>query len=186
MAEYKKATHRHTFFVGAKKLGRSHWAMLFAHIGLAVTIIGISMVQNYSIERDVRLAPGEQFTIQDYTFTFDGFRDHNGSNYTGFIADFTIRKNDQYINRLQAEKRFYSVAGSVMTEAALDVGLFRDLYIAMGEQLDNSDAWAVRLYYKPFIRWIWFGGLLMALGGALAISDKRYRLKWNVGGDLHE
>ncbi len=177
---YERATHRHTFLAGIGKLQRSHWSMMLGHLGLAVTIIGIAMVQNYSIERDVRLAPGEHFKLQEYEFFFKGLRDKDGPNYDGYIADFEITKNGKYLNTLHAEKRFYRTARSMMTEAAIDRGLTRDLYIAMGERLDDNNAWAVRIYYKPFVRWIWAGDLLMALGGALAISDKRYRFRKNA------
>ncbi|MDG3088746.1 heme lyase CcmF/NrfE family subunit [Vibrio hannami] len=174
---YQRATHRHSFSVGIKKLQRSHWAMMLGHIGLAVSVIGIAMVQNYSIEKDVRLAPGEHFQLQEYDFYFAGLRDKDGPNYDGYIADFEITKNGKAVTTLHAEKRFYRHAGSMMTEAALDPGITRDLYIAMGERLGEDNAWAVRLYYKPFVRWIWAGSLLMALGGAIAISDKRYRFR---------
>lgn len=177
---YERATHRHTFLAGIGKLQRSHWSMMSGHLGLAVTIIGIAMVQNYSIERDVRLAPGEHFKLQEYEFFFKGLRDKDGPNYDGYIADFEITQNGKYLNTLHAEKRFYRTARSMMTEAAIDRGLTRDLYIAMGERLDDNNAWAVRIYYKPFVRWIWAGALLMALGGALAISDKRYRFRKNA------
>lgn len=176
---YERATHRHTFFEGIGKLQRSHWSMMLGHMGLAVTIIGIAMVQNYSIERDVRLAPGEHFKMQQYEFYFKGLRDKDGPNYDGYIADFEITHHGKYLNTLHAEKRFYRTARSMMTEAAIDRGLTRDLYIAMGERLDDNNAWAVRIYYKPFVRWIWAGALLMAIGGALAISDKRYRFRKN-------
>ncbi|MBW3696399.1 heme lyase CcmF/NrfE family subunit [Vibrio sp. T187] len=174
---YERATHRDTFFKGIKKLQRSHWAMMCGHIGLAVTVIGIAMVQNYSIERDVRLAPGESFQLNEYNFYFDGVRDKDGPNYDGYIADFEITKDGKYINTLHAEKRFYTTAKSMMTEAAIDRGITRDLYIAMGERLDDNKSWAVRIYYKPFVRWIWAGSLIMSIGGGLAITDRRYRFR---------
>lgn len=174
---YQRATHRHTFVQGIKTLPRSHWAMMLGHIGLAVSVIGIAMVQNYSIERDVRLAPGEHYQINDYDFYFKGLRDKDGPNYDGYIADFEITKNGTYVNTLHAEKRFYRTAKSMMTEAAIDRGVTRDLYIALGEQLDDGKSWAVRIYHKPFVRWIWLGALLMSIGGLVAISDKRYRLR---------
>jgi len=174
---YERATHRHSFSEGVRKLQRSHWAMMLGHVGLAVSVIGIAMVQNYSIERDVRLAPGEHFQIQGYDFYFSGLRDKDGPNYDGYIADFEITHDGKYVNTLHAEKRFYRTAKSMMTEAAIDRGISRDLYIAMGERLDDNRSWAVRIYYKPFVRWIWAGSLIMALGGALAISDKRYRFR---------
>ena len=174
---HERATHRHSFMKGLTKLPRSHWAMMCGHIGLAVTVIGIAMVQNYSIERDVRLAPGQSYQLEGYDFLFTGVRDKDGPNYDGYIADFEITKQGEYVNTLHAEKRFYSTAKSMMTEAAIDRGVTRDLYIAMGERLDDNKSWAVRIYYKPFVRWIWAGSLIMAIGGIVAISDRRYRFR---------
>ncbi|MEZ8493609.1 heme lyase CcmF/NrfE family subunit [Vibrio splendidus] len=174
---HERATHRHTFMKGLTKLPRSHWAMICGHMGLAVTVIGIAMVQNYSIERDVRLAPGESYQLEEYSFLFTGVRDKDGPNYDGYIADFEITKEGNYINTLHAEKRFYTTAKSMMTEAAIDRGVTRDLYIAMGERLDDNKSWAVRIYYKPFVRWIWAGSLIMSIGGVIAISDRRYRFR---------
>ncbi|MDN3614439.1 MAG: heme lyase CcmF/NrfE family subunit [Vibrio gallaecicus] len=174
---HERATHRHTFWKGVTKLQRSHWAMVCGHLGLAVAVIGIAMVQNYSIERDVRLAPGENFQLNEYNFYFSGVRDKDGPNYDGYIADFEITKEGKYINTLHAEKRFYTTAKSMMTEAAIDRGVTRDLYIAMGERLDDNKSWAVRIYYKPFVRWIWAGSIIMSLGGIIAITDRRYRFR---------
>lgn len=174
---YERATHRHTFWQGVTKLQRSHWSMMLGHIGLAVTVIGIAMVQNYSIERDVRLAPGEHFQIEGYDFYFAGLSNRDGPNYDGYVAQFNVTNNGKPINTLYAEKRFYRTARSMMTEAAIDRGFTRDLYVAMGERLDDGKSWAVRIYYKPFVRWIWAGALFMVVGGILAISDKRYRFR---------
>ena len=174
---YQRSTHRHTFWHGLKKIHHGHWAMMFGHIGLAVSIIGITMVQNYSIERDVRLAPGEHYQIEGYDFYFKGLRDKDGPNYDGYVADFDVTYDGEFINELQAEKRFYTTARSMMTEAAIDSGITRDLYIALGERLEDKRSWAIRIYYKPFVRWIWAGAILMALGGIIAISDKRYRFR---------
>ncbi|WED21033.1 heme lyase CcmF/NrfE family subunit [Vibrio sp. JC009] len=174
---YQRATHRHSFGVGIKKLQRSYWSMILGHIGLAVTVIGITMVQNYSVEKDIRLAPGESFKVQEYNFYFAGLKDKNGPNYDGYVADFEITKEGKLVTMLHAEKRFYRNARSMMTEAALDPGFTRDLYVAMGERLGDDGAWAVRIYYKPFVRWIWAGSLFMALGGVISISDKRYRFR---------
>ncbi|MFY2508089.1 heme lyase CcmF/NrfE family subunit [Vibrio pectenicida] len=174
---HQRATHRHNFSVGVTKLQRSHWAMVLGHIGLAVGIIGIAMVQNYSIERDVRLAPGQSYSIQGYDFYFKGVKDKNGPNYDGYVADFKISHQGEYLNTLYAEKRFYRTARSMMTEAAIDRGVTRDLYIALGERLEDDKSWAVRIYYKPFVRWIWAGALLMAIAGVVSISDKRYRFR---------
>ncbi|OLQ88873.1 c-type cytochrome biogenesis protein CcmF [Vibrio panuliri] len=177
---HERATHRHSFFTGVRKLQRSHWAMMLGHIGLAVSIIGIAMVQTHSIERDVRLAPGDNFQLEEYNFYFSGVRDKDGPNYDGYIADFEITLDGKYINTLHAEKRFYRTARSMMTEAAIDRSITRDLYVAMGDRLDDNKSWAVRIYYKPFVNWIWAGSIIMSLGGALAISDRRYRFRKNA------
>lgn len=174
---HQRATHRHSFAVGIRKLQRSHWAMMLGHIGLAVTIIGIAMVQTHSIERDVRLSPGDNFQLKGYNFHFSEVRDQDGPNYDGYIADFEVTLNGKYINSLHAEKRFYTTARSMMTEAAIDRSFTRDLYVALGDRLDDGKSWAVRLYYKPFVNWIWAGSVFMALGGCVAISDRRYRFR---------
>ncbi|OOS01630.1 c-type cytochrome biogenesis protein CcmF [Canicola haemoglobinophilus] len=170
----QRATHKHNFWVGITKLSRSHWGMVLAHLGVAMTVWGIAFSQNYSIERDVRMNVGDTVQIADYDFTFQGISDANGANYLGGKAQIDISKNKQFITTLFAEKRFYTVSKMSMTEAAIDWGFSRDLYVALGESLGDG-AWALRLYYKPFIRWIWLGGLFMALGGLLCMFDRRYR-----------
>ena len=169
-----RATHRHNFLKGLTKITLSHWGMLFAHIGVAVTVWGIAFSQNYSVERDVRMVVGETANVAGYNFKLEGIEDANGPNYVGGHAKVVITKDGKYEATLYAEKRFYTVSKMSMTEAAIDGGFSRDLYVALGEQLDNG-AWALRLYYKPFIRWIWFGGLFMAFGGILCLFDPRYR-----------
>jgi len=173
----QRATHKHQLFTGLKVLPRSHWAMVCAHLGIAVTVIGIAMVQNLSIEKDVRLAPGMSYEVAGYEFEFVGVRENQGPNYQGYLADFKVIQNEELVSVLTAEKRYYTTAQNMMTEAAIDVGITRDLYIAMGERLDDGQSWAVRIYYKPFVRWIWFGAILMSLGGIISISDKRYRFQ---------
>ncbi|WP_432462952.1 heme lyase CcmF/NrfE family subunit [Agarivorans sp. QJM3NY_33] len=173
---YLRATHRHRFSKGLSTLSRSHWAMVLGHIGLAVSIIGISMTSHYSIERDLRLEAGDSVTFAAYRFHFKRVEPLQGPNYQGHVAIIDVYKGADLSTTLRAEKRFYRVQRNMMTEAAIDAGLWRDLYAAMGEQLPGG-AWAVRLYYKPFIRWIWFGALIMAIGGLFAMSDKRYRFK---------
>ncbi|MFC3025528.1 heme lyase CcmF/NrfE family subunit [Vibrio zhugei] len=174
---FLRATHRHRFWTGLSKVQRSHWSMLIAHFGLAVSIIGIAMAQNYSVEKDVRLEPGQTFQLLGYQFRFDGLKGLRGPNYEGYEGQFSISHEGKVINTLFAQKRRYTVSNSMMTEAALDTGFTRDLYIALGEPIENTQAWAVRIYYKPFIRWIWSGGLLMALGGLLVVTDRRYRFQ---------
>ena len=166
--------HRHSFFIGLTKLSRSHWGMVIAHLGVAMSVWGIAFSQNYSIERDVRMNIGDSVNIADYQFTFKGITEANGPNYLGGQAQLDISKNGKIEAVLFAEKRFYTVSKMTMTEAAIDWGFSRDIYVALGENL-GGDSWALRLYYKPFIRWIWFGGVFMALGGLLCMFDRRYR-----------
>ncbi|HHF4970478.1 TPA: heme lyase CcmF/NrfE family subunit [Haemophilus influenzae] len=170
----QRATHRESFFVGVRKLSRSHWGMMLAHLGVAMTVWGIAFSQNFSVERDVRMKVGENAQIGRYDFKFIGVTDENGPNYIGGKAQIDISKDGQPEASLFAEKRFYTVSRMSMTEAAIAGGLTRDLYVALGEKLEDN-SWALRLYYKPFIRWIWIGGLFMALGGLLCMFDRRYR-----------
>ncbi|ATC22910.1 TPA: heme lyase CcmF/NrfE family subunit [Pasteurella multocida] len=172
----QRATHRSAFWSGLTKLSRSHWGMVLAHLGVAMSVWGIAFSQNYSIERDVRMNVGDSAQIADYQFTFQGITEANGPNYLGGKAQVDIRRNGQVEAILFAEKRFYTVSKMTMTEAAIDWGFTRDIYVALGENL-GQDAWALRLYYKPFIRWIWFGGVFMALGGLLCMFDRRYRFE---------
>ena len=171
---HQRATYRDTFWRGITKLSRSHWGMILAHLGVAMTVWGIAFSQNYSIERDVRMNVGDTVQIAGYDFTFKGISDANGPNYVGGKAQIDISRDGKHETTLYAEKRLYTVSKMPMTEAAIDWGFSRDLYAALGEKLDNN-AWALRLYYKPLIRWIWLGGLFMALGGVLCMFDRRYR-----------
>ena len=173
---HTRATHRHSFLTGMFKLSRSHWGMVLAHLGMAMTVFGIAMSHNFSIEKDVRMREGDSVQILDYNFTFKGLKITDGANYQGGTADIEITRNGKPEATLHAEKRFYNVSKMGMTEAAIDWGFTRDLYAALGEQLDDG-SWGLRLYYKPFIRWIWLGGLFMALGGLLCMLDKRYRIR---------
>lgn len=158
------------------KLGRSHWGMVLGHVGFAVVIIGIALVQNYEVERTVRMAPGDTFVQEPYSFTFQSLKHREGSNWISDAAVFEISRNNKVIGTVLSEKRFYTIQRQVQTKTALQVNPLRDLYIAMGEELGDG-SWAVRIQIKPFVRWIWFGGVLMAIAGLLSISDKRYRIK---------
>lgn len=169
-----RATYRQPFRVGVRRLGNSHWAMILGHMGLAITIIGIACTQHYSIEKDLRMQAGDRVRFADYEFHFVGVRPHDGPNYTGFKGEIAVYRDARQVALLGPEKRTYTVSRMPMTEAAIDAGVSRDLYAALGEPLAGG-AWAVRLYYKPLVRWIWAGGLVMALGGLLAMLDRRYR-----------
>jgi cytochrome c-type biogenesis protein CcmF len=160
-----------------KSQSLSYYGMQLAHLGVAVFIIGVTMVKGYETERDVRMEIGDTVQAGDYVYRFDGVREFQGPNYSGYQGRVTISKNDQMVTQLYPEKRTYNASGMPMTEAAIDTGFLRDLYVSLGEPIpDSNGAWAVRVYHKPFIDWIWAGCLMMALGGVLAIMDKRYRI----------
>ncbi|WP_336755669.1 heme lyase CcmF/NrfE family subunit [Pantoea sp. USHLN298] len=173
---HERATHRHRFFSGLRHLSRSHWGMVLGHLGVGVTVIGIAFSTQYSVERDVRMKAGDSVDIHHYHFVFRGVQNLQGPNYSGGAGLIEVTRNGKPEATLQAEKRFYTAARTMMTEAAIDGGFSRDLYAALGEELDDG-GWAVRIYYKPFVRWIWFGGLLMALGGLFCLCDPRYRAR---------
>jgi cytochrome c-type biogenesis protein CcmF len=161
---------------GVQGLTRSYWGMQLAHIGIAVVALGVVLSSQNSAERDMRMAPGDSVELGGYLFVFDGAKHLQGPNFTSDKGTIRVFENGQEVTVLHPEKRLYSVQRSMMTEAGIDAGFTRDLYVALGEPLDNG-AWAVRVHVKPFVRWIWFGGLITALGGLLAALDKRYRVK---------
>jgi cytochrome c-type biogenesis protein CcmF len=155
----------------------SYYGMQFAHLGIAIFVIGVTMVKGYETERDVRMEIGDTVEVAGYQFRFDGISESDGPNYHTSIGHIVIKKGDKLVTELYPEKRNYSSGGMPMTEAAINSGLFGDLYVALGEPIpDSGGAWAVRVYHKPFVDWIWGGCLLMALGGIFAISDRRYRI----------
>jgi cytochrome c-type biogenesis protein CcmF len=152
------------------------YGMLLGHLGIGVFIIGVTLTSLYNQEKDLRMAPGDTYSVAGYEFTFHGVRDFNVDNYVATRGGFTVRsESGDFKVDLFPEKRTYPVQTMPMTEAAIDAGLARDLFIALGEPLDKEGAWAVRIYYKPFIRWIWLGAIIMAMGGLFAASDRRYR-----------
>ena len=156
---------------------RSYWGMLLAHGGVALFIVGVTMVKGFEVEQDVRMNVGETATIGGYTFRFDGTQDVKGPNYVAARGIFHVSQDGREVTVMYPEKRRYFVQNQTMTEAAISPGFARDLYVSLGEPLDDG-AWSVRLYHKPFIDWIWGGCLVMAVGGVLAVSDRRYRLAW--------
>lgn len=156
-------------------LTRSHWGMVCGHVGFAVALMGITLTSNFSEQKDVRMAPNERVELAGYEFEFLGVTSASGPNYSASLGQLKVYREGKFEASLTAEKRFYPVQRTVMTEAGIDTGVTRDLYVAIGEQFSNGD-WALRLYVKPFVRWIWAGAFLMAFGGVLSISDKRYRM----------
>ena len=155
-------------------LPRAYQGMIVAHLGVAVFITGVTMIKGYEVEQDLRMSPGDTALVDGYTFRFDGIRDEPGPNYTSARGHFTVTHNGKPVTILEPEKRTYTVQTMPMTEAAIQSGVFRDLYVSLGEPV-SAQAWAVRIYIKPFAQWIWAGCLLMAVGGFLALLDPRYR-----------
>ncbi len=173
----ERLKHKKGIMNGLRAQSRSFYAMILAHAGFAVVILGITFVSIHSIETDVRMAPGEIKQVGKYTFQFNGVTPATGPNYRADEGNFTITKNGKFIAELKPQKRHYSGEQSMpMTEAHINVGFWRDIFASMGEPLDNG-AWSMRLSYRPLISWIWLGSIIMSIGGLLAVSDRRYRLK---------
>jgi len=162
-----------------RKPTNSFYGMHVAHLGIAVFIIGVTLVNGFQSEADVRMAPNDTTTLAGHQFRFGGTREIKGPNYVAARGTIEVRRDDQAVATLHPEKRIYTVQNMPLTEAAINRGLTRDLYVAMGEEL-SPGTWIVRIWHKPFINWIWIGCVIMALGGLLAASDRRYR-----GGSRH-
>ena len=160
---------------GLGGLSLSQWGMTLGHTGVAVFIVGITLTSLYSTEKDLRLEPGETLEMGGYEFTFKGATHLKGPNYEGDRGEVVITREGEAVTVLYPEKRNYR-SGMPMTEAGIDAGLTRDLFVAMGEPLGDKGAWSVRIYHKPYVRWIWLGAIIMALGGICSASDKRYRV----------
>ena len=173
---WDKSASRQGRWHGLKRQSRSYYGMVLGHLGLAMTMMGATVVSNYGVERDVRMSPGESAEIGDLRFTFSEVGQRQGANFVAQYGRFDITRDGRLVATLYPEKRQYRVQRNVMTEAGIDAGLTRDLFVALGERV-GDDAWAVRLQYKPLIRWLWLGAVFMAAGGFLAIADKRYRIK---------
>jgi cytochrome c-type biogenesis protein CcmF len=161
----------------AGQMPRAMVGMMVAHLGVAAFIVGVTMVNTYQVERDVKMAPGDTTEINGYLFTFRGVRDVTGPNYVASQGLVEVTRDGEKVADLHPEKRVYRVQTNPMTEAAIQSRLTRDLYVSLGEAVDGGAAWIVRVYYKPFIIWIWGGCLIMALGGLIAATDRRYRAR---------
>ncbi|MFO7992965.1 MAG: heme lyase CcmF/NrfE family subunit [Marinobacter sp.] len=165
---------------GLKRQSRSYYGMVLGHLGLAIVMAGATVVSNYGIERDVRMSPGDTASLGDYQVSFTEIGNRRGKNFTAEYGRFEVSdENDRVVSTLYPEKRQYMVQRNTMTEADIDAGLFRDVFVAIGERV-SDDAWAIRLQYKPLVRWLWLGSLFMAAGGFLAIADRRYRVRDKV------
>ena len=163
-----------SFLNGLKRLSVSYWAMVLGHVGIAFVIAGVTLTSAYSVERDVSMKPLEVVSLNQYDYRFEGVKDIRGPNYSGHAGVVTVLKEGDKVARLYAEKRQYDIGMQFMTEAAIDAGFTRDLYLALGEQLSNG-GWSLRIYHKPYVRWMWLGGILISLAGFMILGDKRYR-----------
>ena len=161
---------------GIRSLTRSYWGMQVGHLGLVICAMGVVLTSLQSDERDLRMAPGDSLELGGYTFVFEGASHFEGPNFTSDRATMRVFQDGDQVATLHPEKRLYTVQQMPMTEAGIDPGFTRDLYVALGEPLGEG-AWAVRVHIKAFVRWIWLGGLVMCLGGVLSACDRRYRVK---------
>ncbi|MGD9951271.1 MAG: heme lyase CcmF/NrfE family subunit [Burkholderiales bacterium] len=155
---------------------RSHYGMVLAHVGVAVFVVGVTLVNGYEAEQDANLRPGDDVMLNGYRFHLESVSPRNGPNYRAARATFTVTRDGEPVAVLRPERRVYAAQEQTMTEAAIDVGFTRDLYVSLGDPLAGG-AWLVKVQVKPFIDWIWGGCVLMALGGLLAASDRRYRVR---------
>jgi len=160
---------------GLINIPRGYYGMFFAHLGVAIFALGVSVSGGYSQEKEQRMERGESVELAGYAFRFDGVQDVNGPNYAAKEGTIVVSKAGKELLTMHPQKRVYLVQKDPTTEASIDAGMFRHLYVALGEPVDN-EAWSLRVYYKPFVQWIWMGPLVMMLGGFIAVTDRRYRL----------
>ncbi len=172
---WSKTRNAANTWAGLRRLPHSYWGMVLAHIGFGFCILGTTLNTIYSDQRDVRLEVGETLVSAGYEYELSWVTPVEGPNYQSLMAEVVVRKQGKELARLNPEQRFYA-NGQPMTEAAIDAGFMRDIYVALGNQIDEN-AWAIRIHFKPLVRWIWLGAIFMALGGFVAIMDKRYKIK---------
>ncbi|QEL63700.1 cytochrome c-type biogenesis protein CcmF [Oryzomicrobium terrae] len=187
IVERVQATRAGQPFVAAlRKQPRAFMGMHLAHIGVAAFIVGVTMVKGFETERDVKMEPGDTVSVGGYDFRFIGVREEKGPNYVALAGDVELSRDGKVLRHLNPQKRNYFSSAMPMTEAAIDTGFTRDVYVSLGEPIDKNQpegAWAVRVYHKPFVDWIWWGCLMMAAGGLLAASDRRYRVRAKRGAE---
>lgn len=175
-----KTRHDRNVLVGLAALSRSYQGMILGHLGIAILVLGVAYTSFYSTEKNVRLHTQESVTLGDFRYVWMGVKTERKHNYLSTRGQVDIYRGDTLHSRLYPEKRVYLVRQNVMTEAAIDAGFMRDLYVALGDSFEDG-AWALRISHKPFVRWIWLGALVSALGGAVVLSDRRYRLQRFAG-----
>ena len=171
---YDKTRVHDSFIKGLKRLTLSYWAMVLGHVGIAFVIAGVTLTSAYSVERNVAMKPLDVVQLNEYEYRFEGVKNIRGPNYSGYAGVVSVLKNGSLVTQLHAEKRQYDIGMQFMTEAAIDAGFTRDLYLALGEQLSDG-GWSLRIYHKPYVRWMWLGGILISLAGFMILGDKRYR-----------
>ena len=171
---WDKIAHRKSRLAGIRKLPAAFWGMHTSHLGLAVLVIGITMVTTFEQERDVRMAPGDRHTLGGYTFELDSVYPVRGPNFDAQEALVRVYRDDTYLFDLTPQRRVYWVQTEPMSEAAIHTNLARDVFVALGRPL-SGDAWSMRLYHNPFQVWLWIGSGLIVLGGFIAAADRRYR-----------
>jgi len=155
---------------------RAHYGMALAHLGVAAFVVGVTLVKGYESDADVKIRAGETVELAGYVFRFDGVSRVAGPNYTAAQARIEVTRNGKPVTVMRPERRVYTVQEQIMTEADIHPGLTRDLYVSLGDPLDANGTWLLKVQHKPFVDWIWGGCLLMALGGLVAASDRRYRV----------
>ena len=166
------------------KQPRAHWGMAIAHVGVAVFVVGVTLVKGYEREEDAKMKAGDALELAGYRFVLESVSSVKGPNYVAAQAKMPVTREGKPVTVLYPERRVYTVQEQVMTEAAIDPGFTRDLYVSLGDPL-GPDAWLVKVQYKPFIDWIWGGCLIMALGGLVAVTDRRYRVRVPGGRAVH-
>ncbi|MCP8898424.1 heme lyase CcmF/NrfE family subunit [Gilvimarinus xylanilyticus] len=171
---WRKSQNSQGRWVGLRKLSLSYWGMIIAHCGIAVSVLGVCLNSHYADMDKVRMDVGQPVTVAGYQFTLEKLEQVRGPNYMADQAVVVMSKDDRVLRVLKPQKRRYFASGQIMTEVALDPGFTRDVYVAMGDKI-NAQSWAMRIHYMRFVRWIWLGALMMALGGMFAVIDKRYR-----------
>jgi len=170
-----KVRHKDSPWMAAIALPASYLGMQLAHFGVAIMIVGVCLTSHYSMEKSVLLSAGQLIDLGIYDFEFEGTRPITGPNYVGDEATIIVSRNGEFLRELHPEKRIYVASSSPSTEMAIDAGIFRDLFVTLGEGRNNGSSWSMTLYVKPFVRWVWLGAIFMGMGGIVAASDRRYR-----------
>ncbi|WP_066736499.1 heme lyase CcmF/NrfE family subunit [Cupriavidus sp. D384] len=168
---------------GLRQLPAGYWGMQLAHTGVGIFIAGVTLVNSQETMRELPMRPGDTVTVDGYAFRFEGVLPAVGPNYEALRGIMTVHRDGRLLTTLGTERRIYRSQDMPTTEAAIDTGFTRDLYVAIGEAA-GENTWAVRIYVKPFVKWIWAGCALMALGGLVAVCDRRYRMRRAIRSSL--